>query len=142
MIRSTDLNLGLGVNLLVLAVGNLAVDIVVVGVSTSETRVVLGSAGNLTGELLESLALGLWDEESGEDTHEHEESEDLHDVVEPWTWVGGGDDTTDTQRSDGSLGDDSADLARGSRNTVRGGTITGWETFSWNNECGGVWTLK
>lgn len=48
----------------------------------------LGREVVLARQLFEGLALGLWDEESGEDTAEHEECVDLHDVVEPWVGVG------------------------------------------------------
>lgn len=42
------------------------------------------------GELLEGLALGLLDEQRGEDAAEHEEGVDLEDVVEPGGGVGRG----------------------------------------------------
>jgi len=51
---------------------------------TGGDRVVAGRAWNLTGQLFEGLALGLGDEKSREATAQHEEGEDLHDVVEPW----------------------------------------------------------
>jgi len=47
-------------------------------------RVVVGRSWDFTSELLKSLTLGFRDEERGEETAEHEQREDLHDVVEPW----------------------------------------------------------
>ena len=41
------------------------------------------SVSILSRQLLQGLALGLGDEQSGEDTAKHEQSEDLHNVVEP-----------------------------------------------------------
>ena len=78
--------------------------------ATRQSRVVLGSTRGLAGELLESLALGLGDEESGEDTAEHEQRVDLHDVVEPGALVGGG-CAAGAEGSDEDLGDDGADFA-------------------------------
>jgi len=69
-------------------------------------------SGNLTSELFESLALGLWNEERGEDTAQHEEGEDLHDVVDPWGRIGGS-GTTGSEWSNKSLGNDRSDLASG-----------------------------
>lgn len=45
------------------------------------------SSWDFTRKFLESLALSLWDQERGEQTTNHEESEDLHDVVEPRRWA-------------------------------------------------------
>jgi hypothetical protein len=87
--------------------------------ATRQSRVVLGSTRNLAGELLEGLPLGLGDQESGEDTAQHEQSVDLHDVVEPGALVGGG-CAADTEGPDKDLGDDGADLAGGSGDTVGG----------------------
>lgn len=47
-------------------------------------RVIIRGAWNFTSELLEGLASGLRDEERGEDTAKHEESKNLHDVIDPW----------------------------------------------------------
>ena len=68
----------------------------------------------------------------------YEESEDLHDVVEPWRWVCCGWVTLHSERTKHSLGDDSTDLARSGRKTVRGRSISCWEAFSWDDEGGGV----
>jgi hypothetical protein len=94
-------------------------------------------------KLLKSLASGLWDAESGKDTDEHEESEDLHDMVQPRgsiTASGTRLHTTNTERGNSSLGNNGADLARSGRNTVGGGTITGREALSGNDERGGIGT--
>ena len=58
----------------------------------------------LAGELFEGLALGLGDEEGGEDTAQHEESVDLEDVVQPGAGVGGG-GTSGSERSNSTLED-------------------------------------
>ena len=45
---------------------------------------------------------------------QHEERENLHDVVEPWVGVLGGGCTLSTQRAEDGLGNDSTNLtARG-----------------------------
>lgn len=100
--------------------------------------VVVGCSRDLAGQLLESLALGLGDEEGGEDTAEHEEREDLHDVVEPWRLVVGGGMALGTEWSEDDLCDDGADLARGGGEAVGGGSVACWEAFSWHDEGGGV----
>ena len=85
--------------------------------AASKSGVVLGSARDLASKLLESLALGLRDQKRGETAQEHEQSVDLHDVVEPGRLVLGS-STTGAERTDEDLGDDGADLARGSGDTV------------------------
>jgi hypothetical protein len=91
-----------------------------------ESRVKLRSTRDLAGKLLESLALGLGDEEGGEAAQQHEEGVYLHDMVEPRALVRGG-GTTRTERADEDLGDDGADLAGSGGDTVRGRTVTSWE---------------
>jgi len=63
-----------------------------------------------TGEILESLSLGLWNEETSEDTGEHECGVDLHDMVEPRVSTGlvwaGGDGASGSERCNGCLGND------------------------------------
>lgn len=54
------------------------------------------------GELLEGLALGLLDEQRGEDAAKHKEGVDLEDVVEPGGGVGRG-GTAGAEGGDGSL---------------------------------------
>lgn len=69
------------------------------------------------GKILQSPPLCLRDEQSGEDTSEHESREDLHDVVEPGVGLLRG-STTSAERSNGTLGDDGTNLAGASRDTV------------------------
>lgn len=85
---------------------------------TRGSRIIIRRSGNLTGQFLEGLALRLGDEEGGDDTAEHEEGEDLHDVVEP----GGGGGTrwgaAGAEGTEDALGDDGANFARGSGDAV------------------------
>lgn len=81
----------------------------------SSIRIVVGSAWNLTSELLKSLALGLRNEERSEDTAQHEQSEDLHDMVEPRCRVGLGNMTLRPKRAEHSLGNDGANLSGSGR---------------------------
>jgi hypothetical protein len=87
--------------------------------ATRQSGVVLGSTRDLAGELLEGLPLGLGDQEGGEDTAQHEQSVDLHDVVEPGALVGGG-CAAGAEGPDEDLGDDGADFAGGGGDTVGG----------------------
>lgn len=91
----------------------------------------------LAAQFLQRLALGLGDKQTGDDPTEHEQSEDLHDVVEPGGLVVLLRATVD-QRTEHALGDDSSDLARGSADAVRGGSVAGREALARNNEGGGV----
>jgi hypothetical protein len=63
------------------------------------------------GEVLKGTALGLWNEEGGEDASKHESGEDLHDVVEPWAWVVRGGVTTNAEGRDGALSDNRTNLS-------------------------------
>lgn len=76
----------------------------------SKAWVVLRGTWNFTSELFKRLTLGLRDEESGEDTQKHEESENLHDVVQPWIWIviGG---ALHFERTDEDLSDNRTNLA-------------------------------
>jgi len=69
-----------------------------------------------------TLSLGLLT-----NTAEHEESVDLHDVVEPWVGVGLGGVATGAKRTNEHLGEDRANLARSSGDTVRGGAVASWK---------------
>ena len=104
----------------------------------SSLSVVQGGAGNLASKLFESLALGLRNKKSSEATAEHEEGEDLHDVVEPWGRVSRSNMALGSKRSKDGLCDDSTNFAGGSGEAVRGGSVTCWETLSRHNEGGGV----
>ena len=91
-------------------------------------------------QILKSAALGLRNEQGGEDTREHEGGKDLHDVVEPWAGVGLGDVATGAERRNGSLGDDGTDLSGPSGDTVGGRAVAGGEALSRHDEGGGVGT--
>ena len=86
---------------------------------TRKLRVILRSAGHLASELLKGLALSLRDEEGSEDTAEHEECEDLHDVGEPRCGVvrrcAAG-----IKSPKGDLRDNGANFAASCRDAVRG----------------------
>jgi hypothetical protein len=93
-----------------------------------KSRVILGGTGHFAGKLLESLALGLRDQKSGEAAEKHEQSVDLHDVVEPGGLVFGG-GAAGAEGTDENLGDDGADFAGGGGDTVGGGAVAGWEAW-------------
>lgn len=85
--------------------------------------VVVRRAWNLTRELFEGLSLCFRDEQSGEDTQEHEEGKDLHDMVEPWgrgRTRGAGCRAASSERAKDGLRDDGTNLARSGRETMRG----------------------
>lgn len=95
----------------------------------------------LTRKLLECLALRLGDQECREDSDQHEESEDLHDVVQPWrgsSAAGASLGTSRAQRSDQDLGNDGTELSGSSRDTVRGRPVTRGEYFTRDDERGSV----
>jgi len=93
-------------------VGAIAVQKSGVVQTTDIVRVKFWGSWNFTSQLFESFALGLWDEEGGEDTAQHEEGEDLHDVVDPWRGIGCG-GAAGSERSNESLSDDSTDFSCG-----------------------------
>lgn len=96
--------------------------------TSRKSGIILRSARNLTRKLLESLALGLGDQKSGEAAEKHEESVDLHDVVEPGGLVGGS-CAAGAEGTDEDLGDDGADFAGGGGDAVGGGAVAGWEAW-------------
>lgn len=100
--------------------------------------IIVGGPGHLARQLLERLPLRLGDEQRGEDTAQHEEREDLHDVVQPGRVGRAGWRTLLTERAEDTLGHDGADLAAGGRETVGCGSITGWEAFTGDDEGGCV----
>lgn len=71
-------------------------------------------------QLFEGLSLGLGNAQRGEDTEEHEEGVDLHDVVLVWvgTCFGGG--ALGAELGDTGLSNDGADLAHAGGETVGG----------------------
>ncbi len=102
----------------------------------SSLRIIHRSAWNLAGKLFEGLPLRLRDEQCGEDSTQHEKSEDLHDVIEPRGSVGLSNMSLCSERSKDSLCDDGTNLAGGCGNTMRGRSVAGRETFAGNDECG------
>jgi hypothetical protein len=95
------------------------------------------------GKVFKSPALRLRDKKGGEDTSQHESREDLHDVVEPRVLVRRlvfGVSAAYAERSNGTLRDDRADLARRSGDTVGGGTVACREALARYDEGGGVGT--
>ena len=101
---------------------------------TGGLGVVVGSTRHLTCKFLECLSLGLRNQKRGEDATEHEKCEDLHDVIEPWGWVCLCDVPLGSKRSKHGLSNDGANLARCSRETVRGRSVSRGETFSRHNK--------
>lgn len=101
--------------------------------TTRKYRIVLWSTRDLTSKLFQCQALSLWDKESGEAAQQHEERENLKDVVEPRAGVGRC-GATSTERSDGGLSDDGSDLAGGGGDTVARGTVASWEALSGHDE--------
>ena len=105
--------------------------------------IIIRRARHLTRQLLERATLRLRDEQSGEDAAEHEEGEDLHDVVEPGRVVGARGGAADAERAEDALGDDGADFARGGGEAVRGAAVARREAFAGDDEgrcvgaCGG-----
>lgn len=93
----------------------------------------------LLGQLFEGLSLGLGNEEGDEESTEHEEGENLHDVVKP---TSGGLTVSSTvvvnQSTNNDLGDNSSDLTSSGRDTVGRRSVSGGEHLSGNNEGGGV----
>ena len=111
------------------------------GWGASMTANVIGGAGHFASKLLEGLALGLGNEEGSKDTAQHEESENLHNVVNPWrgglssrSLLG----ASSSERSEHDLGNDGSDFARSSGETVGSGTVAGREAFTGNDECGSI----
>ena len=105
--------------------------------------IVIGRAGDFPGQFLQGLPLRFRDQQGGQGAQEHEQGEDLHDVVEPRGGLGafgarGGADGA--KGAEDGLGDDGADFARGGGYAVRGGSIAGWETFARDDERGCVGT--
>lgn len=97
-------------------------------------------------QVLQRLAFRLGDQERGEDATEHEESEYLHDVIEPGGFgaAGGvGMGTAGDQGREDDLGDDGADFAGCGGEPVAGGSEAGGKTLSRYDEgcCVGTWSV-
>lgn len=98
----------------------------------------------LSGKLLKSLASSLGNQPRGAETEKHEQSKDLHDVVQPRgapsrvslreRRVG----ADGAKRTEDDLSNDGTDLSGSSRDTVGGGAIASGEALSGNDEGRGV----
>lgn len=89
----------------------------------------------LVGELLKGLALGLGDEESDNETNEHEEGEDLEQLGDEGVGA-----TAVLELGETNLGNDGTELSGTSGDTVTGGTVTGGEDLTGDDEGGRVGT--
>jgi len=87
----------------------------------------------LLGKVLEGEALGLGEEEGREDTSQHEEGEDLENVLEESVLAANVDETREAD-----LGNNGTELARGSRDTMAGRPVSGGEDLAGNDEGSGV----
>ncbi len=97
-------------------------------------RVVVTRPRHLARQLLERLALGLGDEERGEDAAQHEQRKDLHDVVEPGGCGGAWWSAALAQRAEDALRDDGANFAGGGGYAVGGRAVACWEAFAGDDE--------
>ncbi len=100
-----------------------------------QKRIVILRARNLARQLLESLPLSLRDQKRRKQTHQHEECENLHDVIEPWGIVGPGCSAARTERAEDALSDDGTDFAGCGADAVGGGAVAGGETLAGDDEC-------
>lgn len=91
----------------------------------------------LFGDFFQSHPLGFGDDDRGEDTEQHEQSEDFHHVVQPTVLVVRGTAVVDKSTNTG-LSDDGTNLTRGGRQTVSRRPVSGREDFTGDNESGGV----
>lgn len=93
----------------------------------------------LLSKLLKSLSLGLRNKHRSEDTKQHEQSVDLHDVVEPAVLLVSGAAVVN-EGSEHTLSNNGANLARGSRETMGSGTVAGGEDLTGDDKGGHVGT--
>lgn len=89
-----------------------------------------------TGQGLQTLALGLGDQERGEQSTEHEQGEDLHDVVQPAAVGDTLGSTLVDKRTKDTLRDDGTDLSGCGADSVGSGAVAGWEALAGNDEGG------
>lgn len=87
----------------------------------------------LVGELLEGLALGLGDEESNNETDEHEESKDLEQLGDEGVGT-----TAVLELGESDLGNDGTELSGTGSDTVTGGAVAGGEDLTGDDEGGRV----
>lgn len=91
--------------------------------AAQKLRIEVWRPRDLASELLERLALRFRDQEGGEQTAEHKEGENLHDVVQPGRGGLAGcacDCAAGAERAEDALGDDGADLSGSGREAVGG----------------------
>ena len=89
-------------------------------------------------QLLEGLALRLRDAQGREDTEEHEQCVNLHDVTLVWVGDCLGGCAFGAQLRDTGLADDGADFAHAGGETVGGGAVACGEAFAGDDEGGCV----
>jgi len=92
-----------------------------------------GSKVILVRQLLQSLALGLGNQEGDNETDEHEQGKDLEQLGDEGVGT-----TAILQLRETNLGNDGAQLAGTGGDTVTGGTVTGREDLTGDDEGGRV----
>lgn len=111
---------------------------------TAAWLTIVHRALDLPRQILQRFPLRLRDQEGGEEAAEHEEGEDLHDVVEPGRIVGSGGCTSLAKGPQNDLRDDGADFAGCGADAVGCGAVAGREAFAGDDKggCVGAWRLK
>jgi len=99
-----------------------------------QLSIVLLGTWNFASQLLESLPLGFWNQQRCKYAAQHEECEDLHDVVEPWGVVAVGWCTASVEWADDDLRNDGTDFTGSGAKPVRSRAIPGGEAFAGYNE--------
>lgn len=84
----------------------------------------------LVGKLFQSLSFCLRNKQGREDTCEHEQGENLEDVVDKGVLS-----SVVLELEGKDLGHNGSQLARGGRDTVCSGTVAGGEELSRNDDC-------
>ncbi|KAH3662001.1 hypothetical protein OGAPHI_006182 [Ogataea philodendri] len=88
-------------------------------------------------KLFKSLSLGFWNKQRSEETDQHEESKDLHHVWQPTVLLLSVSGTVVVlQSTDTGLSNNSTNFTGSSRDTVGSRSVSGWVTFTRNNESG------
>ncbi len=99
-----------------------------------QLSIILLGTWNFASQLLESLPLGFWNQQRCKYAAQHEEREDLHDVVEPWSVGAVGWCTASVEWADDDLRNDGTDFTGSSAKAVRSRAIPGGEAFAGYNE--------
>ena len=84
-------------------------------------RIVVGRALYFPGQLLQRLPLRLWDQERGDDTAQHEQSENLHYMIQPPIKISTLMEGATKAQIEQTYGDDAAALGAPARARVRSG---------------------